>query len=59
MSCTSSLSLGRRTESFPFHFEEWAQRSKGLVLFIDEADAFLRRGRGHQSSMCPGSTLRV
>ena len=31
---------------------EWAQTSrKGLVLFIDEADAFLRRGRAGTGSM--------
>lgn len=30
----------------------WAQNSKrGLVLFIDEADAFLRRGRGAEGAM--------
>lgn len=30
----------------------WAQRSKrGLVLFVDEADAFLRKGRGSDSAM--------
>lgn len=35
---------------------EWAQTSrKGLVLFIDEADAFLRRGRAGTGSMSEDS----
>merc|ERR1719265_499724 len=30
----------------------WAQNSKkGLILFIDEADAFLRRGRSAEAAM--------
>jgi ATPase family AAA domain-containing protein 3A/B len=34
----------------------WAQRSpRGLVLFIDEADAFLRKGRGGETSMSEDS----
>jgi len=31
---------------------DWAERSrKGTILFIDEADAFLRKGRGDKNSM--------
>jgi len=31
---------------------DWAEASdKGMILFIDEADAFLRKGRGEQAAM--------
>merc|ERR1712203_333830 len=35
---------------------EWAKKSKrGLVLFVDEADAFLRKGRASESTMSENS----
>merc|ERR1712050_731249 len=39
---------------------EWANRSRrGLILFIDEADAFLRRGRGGAMSEDARNALSV
>mmetsp|Transcript_73700 Transcript_73700/g.130103 ORF Transcript_73700/g.130103 Transcript_73700/m.130103 type:complete len:550 (+) Transcript_73700:56-1705(+) len=44
--------LGREGPSELHKLFEWAKGSKkGLVLFVDEADAFLRRGRGADSAM--------
>jgi len=44
--------LGREGPSELHKLFSWASNSrKGLVLFIDEADAFLRRGRGADSAM--------
>jgi len=44
--------LGREGPNELHKLFAWASRSKrGLVLFIDEADAFLRRGRGGDGKM--------
>jgi len=44
--------LGRDGPNELHKLFEWAKRSRrGLVLFIDEADAFLRRGRGGEATM--------
>jgi len=44
--------LGREGPSELHKMFNWASRSRrGLVLFVDEADAFLRRGRGGDSTM--------
>lgn len=44
--------LGREGPSELHKLFNWASNSRrGLVLFIDEADAFLRRGRGGDSTM--------
>jgi len=44
--------LGREGPHELHKLFEWAKGSKrGLVLFVDEADAFLRRGRGGEGSM--------
>lgn len=44
--------LGREGPNELHKLFAWAQNSKkGLVLFIDEADAFLRRGRGSDAGM--------
>ncbi|CAE7522111.1 ATAD3, partial [Symbiodinium sp. KB8] len=44
--------LGRDGPNELHKLFEWAKRSRrGLVLFIDEADSFLRRGRGGEGTM--------
>jgi len=44
--------LGREGPHELHKLFEWAKNSKkGLVLFVDEADAFLRRGRGADGAM--------
>ncbi|CAK0815742.1 unnamed protein product, partial [Prorocentrum cordatum] len=44
--------LGREGPSELHKLFHWASKSRrGLVLFIDEADAFLRRGRGGDTTM--------
>jgi len=44
--------LGREGPHELHKLFEWAKHSKrGLVLFVDEADAFLRRGRGSDGAM--------
>ncbi|CAJ1451903.1 unnamed protein product [Effrenium voratum] len=52
--------LGREGPHELHKLFEWAQKSrKGLVLFIDEADAFLRRGRAGAMSEDARNSLSV
>merc|ERR1712048_1543989 len=44
--------LGREGPSELHKLFRWANSSnRGMILFIDEADAFLRRGRGSETDM--------
>lgn len=52
--------LGREGPSEIHKLFDWAKRSKrGMVLFIDEADAFLRKGRGGDMSEDARNALSV